>query len=41
MSDEDDSENEGRKREDPMPEHKKFREIKNKYDKHFSEEPGK
>ena len=29
------------KKKDPMEEHKKFREIKNKYEKHFSEKPGK
>jgi ferredoxin len=29
------------KKKDPMPEHEKFREIKDKYDKHFSEKPGK
>ena len=29
------------KKKDPMPEHEKFRNIKDKYDKHFSEKPGK
>ena len=29
------------KKKDPMAEHEKFREIKDKYDKHFSEKPGK
>ena len=29
------------KKKDPMPDHEKFREIKDKYDKHFSEKPGK
>ena len=29
------------KRKDPMPEHEKYREIKNKFEKHFSEKPGK
>ena len=29
------------KRKDPMSEHEKFRKIKDKYDKHFSEKPGK
>ena len=29
------------KKKEPMAEHEKFREIKNKYDKHFSEKPGK
>jgi ferredoxin len=29
------------KKKEPMAEHKKFREIKDKYDKHFSEKPGK
>ena len=28
------------KKKDPMPDHEKFKEIKNKYDKHFSEKPG-
>ena len=28
-------------KKDPMPDHEKFREIKDKYDKHFSEKPGK
>ena len=28
------------KKKDPMPEHEKFKEIKDKYDKHFSEKPG-
>ena len=31
----------GDKEKDPMDQHEKFREIKNKYDKHFSEKPGK
>ena len=29
------------KKKDPMPEHEKFRDIKNKYEEHFSEKPGK
>ena len=29
------------KKKEPMKDHKKFREIKDKYDKHFSEKPGK
>jgi ferredoxin len=29
------------KKKEPMDEHEKFREIKEKYDKHFSEKPGK
>ena len=29
------------KKKEPMVEHEKFKEIKNKYDKHFSEKPGK
>ena len=29
------------KKKEPISDHKKFREIKNKYDKHFSEKPGK
>ena len=29
------------KKKDPMPEHEKFKNIKDKYDKHFSEKPGK
>ena len=29
------------KKKEPMAEHEKFREIKDKYDKHFSEKPGK
>ena len=29
------------KKKDPMLEHKKYRDIKNKYDDHFSEKPGK
>ena len=29
------------KKKDPMSEHEKFRNIKDKYDKHFSEKPGK
>ena len=29
------------KKKDPMDNHEKFRNIKNKYDKHFSEKPGK
>ena len=29
------------KKKDPMNEHEKFREIKGKYEKHFSEKPGK
>ena len=28
-------------KKDPMPEHEKFREIKDKFDEHFSEKPGK
>ena len=29
------------KKKDPMPEHEKFKEIKNKFKEHFSEKPGK
>ena len=29
------------KKKEPMVEHEKFRNIKDKYDKHFSEKPGK
>ena len=29
------------KKKDPMIEHEKYRNIKEKYDKHFSEKPGK
>ena len=29
------------KKKEPMAEHEKFKDIKNKYDKHFSEKPGK
>ena len=29
------------KKKEPMEEHEKFRKIKNKYNKHFSENPGK
>ena len=29
------------KKKEPMAEHEKFKEIKNKYDKYFSEKPGK
>ena len=29
------------KKKEPMPEHEKFREITDKYDKHFSDKPGK
>ena len=29
------------KKKEPMKDHEKFREIKGKYDKHFSEKPGK
>ena len=29
------------KKKDPMKEHEKFRKIKDKYEKHFSEKPGK
>ncbi len=29
------------KKKDPMENHEKFRNLKNKYDKHFSEKPGK
>ena len=29
------------KKKEPMSEHEKFRELKDKYDKHFSEKPGK
>ena len=29
------------KKKDPMPEHEKFSKIKEKYDKYFSEKPGK
>ena len=29
------------KKKEPMKDHEKFREIKEKYDKHFSEKPGK
>ena len=29
------------KKQEPMKDHEKFREIKDKYDKHFSEKPGK
>ena len=29
------------KKKEPMAEHEKFRKIKDKYDKHFSEKPGK
>ena len=28
-------------KKEPMIEHEKFREVKNKFDKHFSEKPGK
>jgi hypothetical protein len=30
-----------KKKKDPMFEHEKFKEIKNKYKNHFSEKPGK
>ena len=29
------------KKKEPMTEHEKYRYIKDKYDKHFSEKPGK
>ena len=29
------------KKKDPMPEHEKYKEIKNKYEEHFSEKPAK
>jgi len=29
------------KKKEPMPEHEKYRNEKNKFDKHFSEKPGK
>ena len=29
------------KKKDPMPEHEKFRDMKNKFEEHFSEKPGK
>ena len=29
------------KKQEPMKDHEKFRDIKDKYDKHFSEKPGK
>jgi ferredoxin len=29
------------KKQEPMKEHEKYRDIKDKYDKHFSEKPGK
>jgi len=29
------------KKKDPMPEHEKYQNIKNKFDEHFSEKPGK
>ena len=29
------------KKQDPMKNHEKFKNVKDKYDKHFSEKPGK
>ena len=29
------------KKKDPMPDHKKYEKMKNKYDKHFSDKPFK